>query len=310
MSVNEKMTTIADAIRDKTRGTDKLTLDAMATEIPKVYDAGQQAEKALLQPQIDALEAEKESLEKDLADAQAHKNAALNMCTKLSGNLTDIRDVVNQYGDFIPTGTQTGDYAEKVDEAIQHEHSVGVEAGKQAEYDAFWDVFQDKGARRIYSYAFYGTHSWKHENFKPKHPLYVSYGISMFASCVLENIDYDINFTQGIGETAANNIFSGASKLKKIKKLFVRSSLGFSGWFNNCTALEEITIEGTIAKNFDIRFSTKLTHDSLMSIINALKDYSADTSGTTYTLTIGGTNIAKLSTEERSQIESKGWYLA
>jgi hypothetical protein len=40
MSVNEKMTAIADAIRDKTKGTEKLSLDAMAIEIPKVYDAG------------------------------------------------------------------------------------------------------------------------------------------------------------------------------------------------------------------------------------------------------------------------------
>ena len=41
MSVNEKMTAIADAIRDKTGGTESLGLDDMATEIPKVYEAGQ-----------------------------------------------------------------------------------------------------------------------------------------------------------------------------------------------------------------------------------------------------------------------------
>lgn len=40
MSVNEKMTAIADAIRDKTKETEPLTLDAMATEIPKVFDIG------------------------------------------------------------------------------------------------------------------------------------------------------------------------------------------------------------------------------------------------------------------------------
>lgn len=44
MSVNEKMTAIADAIRDKTKGTEPLTLDDMATEIPKVFDAGKKAE--------------------------------------------------------------------------------------------------------------------------------------------------------------------------------------------------------------------------------------------------------------------------
>lgn len=39
-TVNDKMTAIADAIRDKTDGTDALTLDGMAAEIPKVYEAG------------------------------------------------------------------------------------------------------------------------------------------------------------------------------------------------------------------------------------------------------------------------------
>ena len=44
MSVNEKMTAIADAIRDKTGGTDALTLDCMAEAVPAVYESGQKAE--------------------------------------------------------------------------------------------------------------------------------------------------------------------------------------------------------------------------------------------------------------------------
>ena len=40
MSVKEKMTAIADAIRDKTGETSLLTLDDMATDIPKVYETG------------------------------------------------------------------------------------------------------------------------------------------------------------------------------------------------------------------------------------------------------------------------------
>lgn len=43
-TVNEKMTAIADAIRDKTGGAEALTLDDMATDIPKVYDAGKTEE--------------------------------------------------------------------------------------------------------------------------------------------------------------------------------------------------------------------------------------------------------------------------
>jgi hypothetical protein len=44
MSVNEKMTAIADAIRGKTGKTEELTLDAMASGINEVYEAGQKAE--------------------------------------------------------------------------------------------------------------------------------------------------------------------------------------------------------------------------------------------------------------------------
>ena len=40
MSVNEKMTAIAEAIRDKTGNTELLTLDDMAAEVPEVYNAG------------------------------------------------------------------------------------------------------------------------------------------------------------------------------------------------------------------------------------------------------------------------------
>lgn len=45
MSVNEKMTAIADAIREKTGDTQKLTLDQMAAGVSCVYDAGKQAQE-------------------------------------------------------------------------------------------------------------------------------------------------------------------------------------------------------------------------------------------------------------------------
>lgn len=44
MSVNEKMTAIADAIREKTGKTDKLNLDAMALGVHEAYESGQKAE--------------------------------------------------------------------------------------------------------------------------------------------------------------------------------------------------------------------------------------------------------------------------
>jgi hypothetical protein len=43
-TLNEKMTAIADAIRDKTGGTEPLTLDDMASGVNEVYEAGKKAE--------------------------------------------------------------------------------------------------------------------------------------------------------------------------------------------------------------------------------------------------------------------------
>lgn len=45
MSVNEKMTAIADNIRSKTGGTEELTLDDMASGVNKVFDAGKKTEQ-------------------------------------------------------------------------------------------------------------------------------------------------------------------------------------------------------------------------------------------------------------------------
>ena len=47
MSLNDKMTAIADAIREKTGGTDPLSLDAIAAAVPAVYAAGKSAAEAL-----------------------------------------------------------------------------------------------------------------------------------------------------------------------------------------------------------------------------------------------------------------------
>jgi hypothetical protein len=82
------------------------------------------------------------------------------------------------------------------------------------------------------------------------------------------------------------------------------------GSFTECHKLVNVTIEGTIGKNWNISGAPKLSHDSLMNIIGCLKDYSEDTSGTTRTLTLGSANIEKLTTEELDTIIQKGWTYA
>lgn len=216
MSVKEKMTAIADAIRDKTGGTEKLSIDAMAEEIPKVYDAG-----------------------------------------------------------------------------------------KEAEQQTFWETYQRGGRRVQYRNAFYDGY-WTDVNYNPKYPIVCSaLSASAFEYCGITDTKVDIT----VSSTNTTNVFRNCASLKTIRKLIVTEGVVFTNWFSGCTALENITFDGVIGQNLDIRWSP-LTHDSLMSIINALKDYSADTSGTTYTLTIGGTNLEKLTQEEIDIIINKRWEYA
>lgn len=76
--------------------------------------------------------------------------------------------------------------------------------------------------------------------------------------------------------------------------------------FNHCLALENIEfVPNTIPISIGFSYSKNLTHDSLMSII-----YGLAVVETTQTLTLGTTNLAKLTTEEKAIATEKGWTLA
>ena len=75
--------------------------------------------------------------------------------------------------------------------------------------------------------------------------------------------------------------------------------------FYNCTALTTITGNPNFKVSVDFSKSTNLTHDSIMVIINGLQ-----TVTTTQTLTLGSTNLGKISEEEQQVATGKGWTLA
>ena len=98
---------------------------------------------------------------------------------------------------------------------------------------------------------------------------------------------------------------------KTIIKLIFSETTKFINMFNNTPALENLTVDGIISNNgFNVSTCTKLTHDSLMSIINTLADKTTDTSGTNWVCTLGSTNLAKLSDAEKAIATQKGWTLA
>ena len=86
------------------------------------------------------------------------------------------------------------------------------------------------------------------------------------------------------------------------------TSYALSDIFYACGSLINLNIAGTInATGLNVQYSP-LSHDSLMSIINALAD-KIGVSGT-WKVTLGATNLAKLTAEEIAIAEGKGWTLA
>ena len=213
------------------------------------------------------------------------------------------------------------------------------EAGKQAEYDRFWDTYQAKGKRTGYQFAFAGE-GWTDEMFLPKYDLVMkgncgqifqasrvvnlyestigrglkftmsdlSYGIAMFAYATKITHIPALSF---VGLTTVGNCFEACFALATIDKITIDERFTFTvSTFRNCDRLENLTIEGVIAKNgLNLSWSPLLTHDSLMSIINALQDKTGDTSAS-WAVTLGADNLAKLTDAEKAIATQRGWTLA
>lgn len=207
------------------------------------------------------------------------------------------------------------------------------EAGKKAEYDEFWDSFKNIWQTQ---YLFAGS-AWNDTTFKPKYDLIVgAYNcsgmfqlnqVSNIKSRLLEcgvklDLSKCVNFLNGFSNAATTELpeidlsncdtisgtFGNMPNLTSIDKVTFKDGVSFSNTFRNTSNLEHISIGGTIGQNgFDIHWSTKLTHDSLMSIIDNLKDYSTDTSGTEWVVTVGSENKAKLTDDELDIAQNKGW---
>ena len=103
----------------------------------------------------------------------------------------------------------------------------------------------------------------------------------------------------------------GHPLVKRINKFIVGEKTDrFFGTFYYASDLEHCVFEGEISKSgLELQYSLKLDHESLMSALNCLKDYSNDTSGTTWTVRFGATNLAKLTAEEKAIAAQKGWNL-
>jgi hypothetical protein len=199
-------------------------------------------------------------------------------------------------------------------------YSVGEEAGKQAQHDEFWNVVQQSGNRTSYEYAFT---RWGSEYIRPKYkviPTATRALVGVFQECSnLKKVEAEYyDFSQVPYGTASNqgavytfhyctaleeiedvglpaifiysNTFAGCTKLRTIAKIKFDENTQIQDAFWSCSALENLTIEGTIGQNgINLKWSINLSQDSIISVLNALSD---STSGLSITLSLKAVNKA------------------
>lgn len=179
------------------------------------------------------------------------------------------------------------------------------EAGKKAEYDAFWDVVQDGGNRIDYNMAF-ASRSWNVDTFKPKYDIVIDGGNRTFYQFnydtrypmidlveLLEKLGITMTFYEN-GVATVYGLFDSArisrvgviditrlqtqsqaygmfrtSHLVTVDKLIVCEENTLISAFLNATSLRNIVIDGKFGNSVDFK-SSPLTKASFTSIINAL----------------------------------------
>lgn len=103
--------------------------------------------------------------------------------------------------------------------------------------------------------------------------------------------------------------FYGCDSLRNIPQLDTSSVTVISYAFASCKSLVNLGGFKNLKVALDLSPCTLLTHQSLMNVINNLYDLSAN-GLSAQTLTLGATNLAKLTDEEKAVASNKGWTLA
>ena len=210
---------------------------------------------------------------------------------------------------------------------------VTATGGADGGNSTFWDTYQDRGNRTNYRYAFCQAY-WNNENFKPRYNITPSAdGQYVFQNCgvtdmksILQNLGVTLDFSRTtnlyycfagakithlpeLNCASANNfqnMFNSCTNLVSVEKITISESATgdkFARMFYHCYALQNIVFAGTVNGDLALDDCTLLTHDSLLSLLNALKD------GGTGTITLGETNLAKLTDAEKAIATEKGWTL-
>ena len=207
-----------------------------------------------------------------------------------------------------------------VAEAVGGDTEAAFEAGRQAEYDAFWDEYLREDVTD-FSHLFAGM-GWNDINFNPNVDIIPKYGSATYlffnsritdveASLKRNNVILDVSRCSNlsylfyyckktvcvpeiiIGKDCTNisYMFDQCMELHTIRKItFPPKAFTTNNAFNKCEALVNLTIGGTIAATgIDLHWSTLLSRDSITSVVDALSD---TTTGMAITLSQAAVNAA------------------
>lgn len=205
-------------------------------------------------------------------------------------------------------------------------YQAGFDAGKQAEYDAFWDVYQDNGNRTDYNNAFFGP-GWDDTTFKPKYDIVptgrdnggmFSYSSITDIKGILEKqgvkLDLSLCNTETMFTWAHNtklpvmdySASTGVSfyysyLLKSIDKVILKTDGSQLFNFAGANSLQEVVFEGVIGQNMDLS-ACPLSKASIENVMSVLSD---NTTGKTATFKKTAVNNAFTADEWNALVATK-----
>lgn len=198
------------------------------------------------------------------------------------------------------------------------------EAGKQAQYDEFWDAFQQNGNRTDYKYGFAGK-GWSAKTFYPKYDMTVSNTLGMFQEFGSSETS-PLNLRERLEECGVRifiattgqmgNTFY-AAYITEIPELDLSAISSLNGTFGNCSSLQTVSFRlsddgrayaqssaftgcnrlvnltitgGVLAKSgLDLSWSKELSKASIQNIVEHL---STTSSGQSVTFSLTAVNNA------------------
>lgn len=217
-------------------------------------------------------------------------------------------------------------------------YEEALAAGRQAEYDWFWDAFQQNGNKNDYTYGFC---RWDRTTFLPKYDIRGRFNTT-FHSFNRDDPNWEtFDMAQHLEDlgvvldmSASGNMMSlfmwawigrigvidctgiepgnglqnafGYGKIRTIDKLIVTPNVLFTNAFIENPELTNITFEGIIGNAISFQWQNKLSDASVQSVIDHLQDL---TGADSKTVTFHGTVGAKLTEEQKAVITAKNWTL-